>query len=175
MTGRPLVSMRLALEDPDLLGLALPGLTWQAWRVLLIASRGEELDIYERKIFSRLTGRAREPLEAVEELVCLIGRRGGKSRAAAALAVYLACFVDYSSVLAAGERGVILCLAQNQVQARVVLSYAAGIIHSVPLLNDLVASETAELDHIEERRRYRGSGGEFQRPARDDDPGMYRR
>jgi hypothetical protein len=142
--GRPLVSMRQALEDPDLLGGALPGLTWRAWRILLIASRGEGLDIYEREIFSRLTGREREPLEAVEELVCLVGRRGGKSRAAAALAVYLACFVDYSSVLAAGERGVILCLAQNQVQARVVLSYAAGIIHSVPLLNDLVASETAD-------------------------------
>jgi len=35
-------------------------------------------------------------------------------------------------------------LAQNAVQARIVLSYATGIIRSVPMLSDLVRAETAD-------------------------------
>ena len=142
--GRPLVSMREALADPHLLGTALVGDTWRPWRVLLIALMGEALEDDERVIFTRLTDRQREPLERVEEFWCVIGRRGGKSRAAAVLSVYLACLCDYSGVLAVGERPVVLCLAQNQIQARVVLSYALGLIRSVPMLSDLVKSEAAE-------------------------------
>jgi hypothetical protein len=37
-----------------------------------------------------------EPLERVEELWGIIGRRGGKTRAASALAVYLAALCDYA-------------------------------------------------------------------------------
>ncbi len=142
--GRPLVSMRDALSDPQLLGTALVGDTWRPWRILLVALMGEALEDDERVIFTRLTERQREPLERVEEFWCVIGRRGGKSRAAAVLSVYLACLCDYSGVLAVGERPVVLCLAQNQIQARVVLSYALGLIRSVPMLSDLVKSEAAE-------------------------------
>ena len=40
-------------------------------------------------IFARLTGRDREPLIRVDEFWAVIGRRGGKSRAIAVLAVYV--------------------------------------------------------------------------------------
>ena len=99
--GRPLVTMRRALSDSSLLGRALEGDSWRAWRILLIALMGEPLDDAERVIFERLTGRATEPLERVEEFWA-VGRRGGKSRAAAVLSVYLACLFDYAGVLAIG-------------------------------------------------------------------------
>jgi hypothetical protein len=140
--GRPLVTMRRALSDSSLLGRALEGDSWRAWRILLIALMGEPLDDAERVIFERLTGRATEPLERVEEFWA-VGRRGGKSRAAAVLSVYLACLFDYAGVLAIGEKPIVLCLAQNQIQARVVLSYALGLIRSVPMLSALVKSEAA--------------------------------
>jgi hypothetical protein len=142
--GRPLVTMRRALSDSNLLGRALEGDSWRAWRILLIALMGEPLDDAERVIFERLTGRATEPLERVEEFWAVVGRRGGKSRAAAVLSVYLACLFDYAGVLAIGEKPIVLCLAQNQIQARVVLSYALGLIRSVPMLSALVKSEAAE-------------------------------
>ena len=41
---KPLVSIREALEDPNLLGTALEGPTWHAWRSLLIAAMGEPLE-----------------------------------------------------------------------------------------------------------------------------------
>jgi len=65
--GRPLISMREALSDPQLLGNALSGDCWRAWRILLIAAMGEALDEDERAIFDRLTDRQREPLVRVEE------------------------------------------------------------------------------------------------------------
>ena len=45
---KPAVTLRHALEDPQLLAGALPGPSWQAWRVLLIAAIGEALNATER-------------------------------------------------------------------------------------------------------------------------------
>ena len=86
----PFVTMRRALSDEHLLGVVLGGDSWLAWRILLIAAMGEPLTDEERTIFAKLTGREREPGERVDELWCVIGRRGGKSRAVAALLVCLA-------------------------------------------------------------------------------------
>ena len=97
------VTMRRALSDSHLLGQALGDDSWLAWRVLLIAAMGEALTDEERAIFTKLTGREREPGERVAELWCVIGRRGGKSRAIAALLVYLATMVDYRAQLVPGE------------------------------------------------------------------------
>ena len=47
-------------------------------------------------------GRA-PPTKRVRELWAMVGRKGGKSRMAAAIAVYLALFVKYK--LSRGERG----------------------------------------------------------------------
>jgi hypothetical protein len=92
-------SMRQALAVPGLLGGVLRGPSWLSWRSLLIAANGEALTGDEREVFRRLTGREREPLSRVDEFVAVAGRRGGKSRAAAVLAIYHAIFVDHSGVL----------------------------------------------------------------------------
>ena len=78
---RPRVSLRDALTDPALLGHVLHGPSWLPWRVLLIAGMGEALTDEERPIFTQLTGRAREPLQRVNEFAGVIGRRGGKTTA----------------------------------------------------------------------------------------------
>jgi hypothetical protein len=83
---RPSVPLRTALGDPQLLGSVLAGDSWRSWRCLMIAAMGEALTDDERAIFTCLTGRAREPLQRVEELAAVVGRRGGKSRAMATLA-----------------------------------------------------------------------------------------
>ena len=38
---RPITTMRDALADPDIFGKILPGESWAAWRVMLIAAMGE--------------------------------------------------------------------------------------------------------------------------------------
>ena len=78
---RPTISLRKALSDPNLLGRALAGGSWRAWRILLIAAMGEALTDEERETFKELTGRDHEPLQRVDQFAAVIGRRGGKSRA----------------------------------------------------------------------------------------------
>jgi hypothetical protein len=143
---KKLYSIRQALEDPDIFGNILAGESWAVWRVILTAAMGEALTCRERKIFERVTGgRKKEPGEVVDHLVCLVGRRGGKIRAASVLAVYLAALVDYSSVAAPGERLRLLFLARNQKQAAVCFSYCSGIFDTVPMLGELVVNRTQEV------------------------------
>ena len=86
----PRVSFRDALNDPQLLGNVLPGASWQAWRVSLIAAMGERLTDAERELFKQLTGREREPGQRVEEFAAVVGRRGGKSRGTSVIATHIA-------------------------------------------------------------------------------------
>jgi hypothetical protein len=90
----PQVTMRAALADPALLGNVLAGPSWQAWHVLLMAAMGEKLTRPERQLFTRFTGREREPNQRIEEAAFIIGRRGGKDRAASVLASYFATLID---------------------------------------------------------------------------------
>ena len=92
----PRVPLRAALSDPNLLGTAIAGDSWRSWRALLIAAMGEELSEDEREIFTKLTGREREPLQRVDQFAAVIGRRGGKSRAMATLATYIAGLCDHT-------------------------------------------------------------------------------
>src|SRR6516165_5958918 len=100
---KPRISLRQSLQDPNLLGGALTGESWAAWRTLLVASMGESLTEDERATFRALTGRDREPLQRVDQFAAVIGRRGGKSRAMATLACYLAGLCEHTDALVPGE------------------------------------------------------------------------
>jgi hypothetical protein len=141
---KPSVTLRKALADSALLGHALSGDSWRSWRTLLIAAMGEELSEAERAIFTELTGRDREPLRRIEELVCVVGRRGGKSRAMATLATYIAGLCDHRDVLVPGERGIVLAIAPDQRQAAITLDYATAAFEASPILRQLVANRTAD-------------------------------
>jgi hypothetical protein len=141
---KSLVTMRRALEDPELFGAILPGASWAGWRVLLIASMGEELTDAERETFKALTGREREPLTRIDELWAIIGRRGGKTRAIAVLAAYLAALVDYSDILAPGERASLPIMSASVWQAGKAKQYLSGIFGNVTAFKELVENETAD-------------------------------
>src|SRR5262245_2666403 len=136
--------MRESLDDPKLLGSILAGDSWQPWRTMLIAAMGEELTAEERSIFARFTGREREPGQRVQEAAFVVGRRGGKDRASAVLATYLAGLADHSNVLAPGERGLCLCIAADQRQAKITLDYIHANFENSPILAPLIASRTAD-------------------------------
>ena len=140
----PRVALREALSDPNLLGTAIAGDSWRSWRALLIAAMGEELSEDEREIFTKLTGREREPLQRVDQFAAVIGRRGGKSRAIATLATYIAGLCDHSDALVPGERGVLLCVALDQRVAKIILDYAEACFERSPILRQLIAGRTAD-------------------------------
>lgn len=141
---KPLVTMREALADPQLLGGAIPGDSWLAWRTLLVAAMGEALTDDERPVFTALTGREREPLSLVEELWAIVGRRGGKTRAAGTLAAYVGTLCDASEYLAPGERGVIPILAATADQAGRAFMHVKGVLEHSPELSDLLDGEPTQ-------------------------------
>ena len=105
---------------------------------------GEPLNTDELKTFTKFTGRKTPPSQRVDEFWCCIGRRGGKTRAMAAFAVYLAGLVDHSDRLERGERGLVLLVAPDMKQAKVSLDYAEGILQSTPLLKQLIEARTKD-------------------------------
>ena len=141
---RPTVSLRRALTDPRLLGHAFVGESWTPWRILLIAAMGEELTDAERVIFKQITGRDQEPGQRVNELVAVVGRRGGKSRAMAVLMAYVAALCDHTDVLVKGETGVALCVALDQKVAGIVREHCAAVLEESPILKQLIANRTQD-------------------------------
>jgi hypothetical protein len=129
------------LADPRLLGAALGDIgTWSTRLAVLKAAFALLLSDDERATFMSVAGGRVPPLKRVRELWVIAGRRGGKSRMAAALAVYFACFVKHK--LAAGERGLVLVLAATVEQARVVFNYVAAFLAASEVLRKEIASTT---------------------------------
>jgi phage terminase large subunit-like protein len=110
----------------------------------LIAAIGEQLTNDERRIFQQFTGREREPNKRVEELIAVIGRRGGKSRAISVLAAYLAGLCEPPS-LVRGERGIILIVAADQRQASVILDYVDANFQQSPILSQLIEGRSTRI------------------------------
>ena len=80
----------------------------------------------------------------------IVGRRGGKSRMLALVAVYLACFRDYAPHLAPGEVATIGVLAVDKGQARTIFRFVHGLLKAVPMLEPLIVrrdTETIELSN----------------------------
>jgi Terminase large subunit, ATPase domain len=128
-----------AMADDQLLGAGLGDLaSWLTWRVVLKAAYGRSLTEEERAIFHRVAGARSPPSRRVRELWCVVGRRGGKSRAAATAACYEPLFVDRH--LAPGEVPYIAVLAMSVAQANVVFAYCLGLLEASPVLKQEVAS-----------------------------------
>lgn len=140
MTFTPLDLM----TDAALFASRFAGSSFAAWRVCLSLAFGlaRRLTPAERELAERCTGRTEFPTAQVRELWLPVGRRGGKSLISALLAVFLACFRTYR--LAPGERGVVMVIAADRRQARVVKRYISALLAAVPMLAALVTKETKE-------------------------------
>ena len=110
--------------------------------MLLIAAMGERLTPPERRLFKQLTGRDQEPRKRVEEFVGVVGRRGGRSRAAiSVLAAYISGLCEHPA-LVPGERGVLLIIAPDQKQATICLDYITAAFEASPILRQLIEGRT---------------------------------
>jgi hypothetical protein len=119
--------------------------TWQAWFTFLRALFGLPLTSSELALYRECTGRTEPPTAPATEGWLICGRRSGKSFMGLALvAVYLAAFHQYRQYLAPGERGVILVIASDRKQARVIFRYVRALLLGVPMLRKLVERETAD-------------------------------
>jgi hypothetical protein len=132
-----------AMTDPNLFGGTFGGDSFKAWRALLGGFYGLPLDDDGQAIWQEVTGRAEGPQEAHDELWLAVGRRGGKSHAAALVGVYEAAFKDHRDKLAPGEVATVMLIAADRAQARTLLRYVRGMFEH-PMLKPLVTRDTAD-------------------------------
>ncbi len=133
-----------ALDDRDLFAPHFRGDTWQAWRAFLAALFGLSMDDAALELYRRHTGRQEPPAAPFKEAALVIGRRGGKSRVLALIAVFLATFRDYTPHLAPGEVATVAVIAADRRQARSIFRFALGLLRAVDMLAGMVEDETAE-------------------------------
>ncbi len=133
-----------AMRDANLFGPHFGGPTWDTWRAFLGALFGLKLNAKQLAAYRQYTGRSTAPVEPFREAWVIAGRRAGKSRVAALVAVYLAALKDWRPYLAPGEVATVMVLAADRRQARVVFRYCRALLTDVPLLRPLLIGETRE-------------------------------
>ena len=132
-----------ALDDPNLLGASnRDAESWKPWKGLLAAGFGLPLSSDELALYRACTGRTTPPGAPAAYLWLVIGRRGGKSFAMALIAVYLAVFRNWRKYLSPGERAIVLLVAADREQAKILHRYCQGIL-SPPILQSSVWNVTA--------------------------------
>ena len=134
-----------ALDDSRVFGLHFKGPTWAAWRVFLASLFALPMMTEEQlAIYRKHTGRSTPPTQPLHEAWLCCGRRSGKSFILACIAIFIACFRDWRPHLAPGERAVVMIIAADRRQARVIMRYCLGLLKSVPMLAQLIEGETRE-------------------------------
>jgi hypothetical protein len=133
-----------ALRDPNLFARFFRGKSWAAWRVFLAALFGESPKGSDLAAYGACTGRSAWLASPFSEAALIVGRRGGKSRILALIAVYLATMRDYAPYLAPGEVATIAILAADRSQARVIFRFVIGLLEAVPLLEPMIVHSDAE-------------------------------
>lgn len=133
-----------ALADAALFAPLFRGRSWAASHAFLAALFGLSMSSAQLACYRLHTGRTAPPPQPYREAALVCGRRGGKSRILALVAVFLATFRDYTAFLAPGEVPVLAIIAADRKQARVLLSYVAGTLRAIPMLKDLIDEELAE-------------------------------
>jgi hypothetical protein len=137
-----LITLDRALANKQILNLGAD--SWLTWRAVLKAAYAEPLTAAEREAFDKVAGNRPPPLRRVKELAAVISRRGGKGRAAGALAAYESALIDHSARLAPGEVGVVAAVSPTRAQAQIVQRYALGYFETSPVLRDEIADVTAD-------------------------------
>lgn len=125
------------ISEPTLLQSSFEGPSWQRWRAVLRAAFALPMSRRDLALFAEVADDRSPPRHRVKELVCAIGRGGGKDSVAAALAVFIATTADFSH-LRPGERGAVMTLATDRDQASIAFNYIKAHLTETPLLAPLI-------------------------------------
>lgn len=140
-----------AIADRELFARFFEGDSWRSWFTVLRCVFGLPLDTDDLSLFHKATGRTEPIGKPITEGWLICGRRSGKSFIAALIAVYVATFRDSSKHLAPGERGVVMVLAVDRDQARVIFRYVCAFFECIPMLAELIVNRTAETLELSNR------------------------
>jgi hypothetical protein len=124
--------------------------SYEAWFAYLAALFALPMSAAQLAIYRECTGRTEPPTQPAQESYLCVGRRGGKSFLLALIGVYLS-FRDYRRYLAPGERGMVMIIAADRRQARIILRYIRALLLEIPMLKRMITREGAEFFDLDNR------------------------
>jgi hypothetical protein len=137
-----------AMVSPKLLAPFFAGPSWDTWRAVVKAMFAERMTSAELEAFRAIAERD-PPTKPVSEAIAVVGRGGGKDSIASLIATVTAVNFDpIKGRLRPGEKAVVMCLAVDRDQARIVFDYIKAYFEEIPALTKLVkniGSESIEL------------------------------
>jgi hypothetical protein len=133
-----------ALDDPKVFAPFFRGDSWGAWRTFLASLFALPMTAEQLALYQRHTGRSAPPSQPSREAWLVCGRRSGKSFILAVVAVFLSAFRDWRPFLGPGEVATVMVVAADRRQARVITRFCLDLLRSVPMLAQLIDSETRE-------------------------------
>lgn len=139
----PAISLTEAMDDPLLFQRWFRGDTWAGWRAILKAGFAEPMSGEEVEFFKSVAGDRDPPIQPVRELWVIAGRRAGKDSIASAIAAHAAALFVHDNRLRPGERALVMCLAVDRDQAKIVLRYTQSYFTDIPMLKAMVEREVA--------------------------------
>ncbi len=166
MTGLSIIE---AMDDPLLFEPWFEGPTWNGWRTILKAAYALPMSSEERAFFCSVAERD-PPEQQVKELYVIGGRRAGKDSIASVIAAHAAALFVDGGQLRPGERPMVMCLACDRDQARIVKNYIASYFNQIPMLNAMIERETAQGFELSNRIERRGQHQQLPRRSRSSDP-----
>ena len=140
------------MDHPAGLGPFFRGDTWTAWRAFLAALFALPMGDDALALYRAHTGRQEPPAAVFTEAALVCGRRGGKSRVLALIAVYLATMRDFAPLLAPGEVATVAILASDRKQARSIFRFVLGMLDAVPSMRATMGRATDEVIPLPDRR-----------------------
>jgi hypothetical protein len=146
------ISILLAMSASKVWRSLFSDASWRPWMAFLAALFGLPMDEAMAEMFRACTGRLALPTRPFSEAAIICGRRAGKSRILALIAVFLACFVDWTKHLAPGEVATIPIICVDRAQARTIIRYCKGLLEAVPELAALQEGEHSQRITLPSRR-----------------------
>jgi len=138
---KPSLNIIQTMDDPALFEPWFRGPTWNPWRAVLKAIFALEMTDEEKAFFRSIADRD-PPTAPCKEVWIIAGRRAGKDSIASVLAAHAAAMFTDDGHLRPGERGVVMCLACDRDQAKIVLNYTRSYFTEIELFSGMIAKET---------------------------------
>ena len=131
-----------AMNSPALFQPFFAGASWDGWRTILKGAFALPMSDGEREFFRTIAERD-PPTSRVRELWIIAGRRAGKDSIASVIAAHSAALFNQNGRLRRGERALVMCLACEREQAKIVMNYTQSFFNDIPALRSMVTRRTA--------------------------------
>jgi hypothetical protein len=139
-----MIPITAAMDDPRLFRPWFRGASWDGWRAILKAAFALPLSDSESAFFRTVADRD-PPRRRVRELWIVAGRRAGKDSIASLIAAHAAALFDpQQHRLRPGERALVMALACDRDQAKIVLGYMRAFFTDLDLLRGMVQRATLD-------------------------------